>query len=109
MRVLVATDARHPRIDGVTDMYGIVRPEAFACGLSMVAYHVTGPHDVLPRSGVEALGEDRRRVCLDVPRAAHRAFAPRHSWERSVNQNRFAHRVSRVLIREHRLSRAATA
>lgn len=84
MRVLVATDARHHQIDGVTDTDGIVR------------------RDVLAGSSIAVLGRNLRQACLDVSRSACRAFALRHSRERRMNPC-----TSLTLIRGHRPSRSA--
>jgi glycosyltransferase involved in cell wall biosynthesis len=87
----------------LTDTYGVVQLEALACGVPVAAFPVTGPRDVLGGSGVGALDEDLRRACLaalDIPRDACRAFALRHSWERSVRQ--FARHAGHALIRERR-------
>ncbi len=74
----------------LTDTYGVVQLEALACGVPVAAFPVTGPRDVLGGSSVGVLDPDLLRAsltALDIPRAACRDFALRHSWERSVRQS----------------------
>jgi glycosyltransferase involved in cell wall biosynthesis len=75
-----------------TDTFGLVTLEALACGLTVAAYPVEGPRDVVgPEvpggSDVAVLDEDLRTACLGAlalaqnPRTVTpRAFAERHSW-----------------------------
>ena len=75
-----------------TDTFGLVLLEALACGLTVAAYPVEGPRDVVgPEvpggSDVAALNEDLRDACLAAwhmkqhPQTlTPRAFAERHSW-----------------------------
>jgi glycosyltransferase involved in cell wall biosynthesis len=75
-----------------TDTFGLVTLEALACGLTVAAYPVEGPRDVLgPEvaggTDVAVLDEDLKRACLGAldlaknPRPlTPRAFAERHSW-----------------------------
>jgi glycosyltransferase involved in cell wall biosynthesis len=75
-----------------TDTFGLVTLEALACGLTVAAYPVEGPRDVVgPEVGggldVAVLDEDLRTACLGAlelarhPRAlTPRAFAENHSW-----------------------------
>ena len=75
-----------------TDTFGLVTLEALACGLTVAAYPVEGPRDVVGpdvphASDVAVLDEDLRKACLGAlelarsPRATTpRAFAESHSW-----------------------------
>jgi glycosyltransferase involved in cell wall biosynthesis len=75
-----------------TDTFGLVMLEALACGLTVAAYPVEGPRDVVgPHmpggADVAALDQDLRTACLKAlelarqPRATTpRAFAESHSW-----------------------------
>jgi glycosyltransferase involved in cell wall biosynthesis len=75
-----------------TDTFGLVTLEALACGLTVAAYPVEGPRDVVGAgvpggTDVAALNEDLRTACLGAlelarhPRAVSpRAFAESHSW-----------------------------
>ena len=75
-----------------TDTFGLVILEALACGLTVAAYPVEGPRDVVgPEvpggTDVAALDDNLRAACLKAlelrrtPGAvAPRAFAERHSW-----------------------------
>ena len=75
-----------------TDTFGLVTLEALACGLTVAAYPVEGPRDVVGPDvpggpDVAVLDEDLRRACLKAlelarnPRAVTpRAFAESHSW-----------------------------
>jgi glycosyltransferase involved in cell wall biosynthesis len=75
-----------------TDTFGLVILEALACGLTVAAYPVEGPRDVVgPEvpggADVAVLDEDLRTACLGAlalakqPKATSpRAFAESHSW-----------------------------
>ena len=75
-----------------TDTFGLVMLEALACGLTVAAYPVEGPRDVVGPdvpggTDVAVLDEDLRTACLKAlelarhPRAlTPRAFAEGHSW-----------------------------
>ncbi len=75
-----------------TDTFGLVLLEALACGLTVAAYPVEGPRDVVgpdaPGAGdVAALDTDLKTACLAAwalrqsPRGlSPRAFAQEHSW-----------------------------
>jgi glycosyltransferase involved in cell wall biosynthesis len=75
-----------------TDTFGLVTLEALACGLTVAAYPVEGPRDVVGpdvpgATDVAVLDEDLRKACLAAlelarnPRATSpRAFAENHSW-----------------------------
>ena len=75
-----------------TDTFGLVILEALACGLTVAAYPVEGPRDVVGADvpgapDVAVLDEDLRTACLGAlelarhPRAlTPRAFAESHSW-----------------------------
>jgi glycosyltransferase involved in cell wall biosynthesis len=75
-----------------TDTFGLVILEALACGLTVAAYPVEGPRDVVgPEvpggADVAVLDEDLRAACLQALELARhprpltpREFAERHSW-----------------------------
>jgi glycosyltransferase involved in cell wall biosynthesis len=75
-----------------TDTFGLVTLEALACGLTVAAYPVEGPRDVVGPEvpggpDVAVLDEDLRLACLGAleltkhPKpTSPRAFAERHSW-----------------------------
>jgi glycosyltransferase involved in cell wall biosynthesis len=75
-----------------TDTFGLVTLEALACGLTVAAYPVEGPRDVVgPEvpggTDVAVLDEDLRKACLAAlelrrrpPALSPRAFAEGHSW-----------------------------
>jgi glycosyltransferase involved in cell wall biosynthesis len=75
-----------------TDTFGLVILEALACGLTVAAYPVEGPRDVVGAEvpggpDVAVLDEDLRNACLGALELAKRpgpltprAFAERHSW-----------------------------
>jgi len=75
-----------------TDTFGLVTLEALACGLTVAAYPVEGPRDVVGPdipggADVAVLDEDLRAACLgalDLRRAPRsttpRAFAEARSW-----------------------------
>jgi glycosyltransferase involved in cell wall biosynthesis len=75
-----------------TDTFGLVLLEALACGLTVAAYPVEGPRDVVGpeapgAADVAALDTDLKTACLAAwalrqnPRSlSPRAFAERHSW-----------------------------
>jgi glycosyltransferase involved in cell wall biosynthesis len=87
-----------------TDTFGLVTLEALACGLTVAAYPVEGPRDVVG-PGIEGamdvavLAEDLRAACLgalDLARAPQglspRAFAESHSWRACTLQ--FLHNIA---------------
>jgi len=70
-----------------TDTFGLVLLEALACGLTVAAYPVQGPLDVVGGSPVAALDEDLQKACLTALELARhpgqvtpRSFAEAHSW-----------------------------
>ncbi|HEX4272982.1 MAG TPA: glycosyltransferase, partial [Rhizomicrobium sp.] len=75
-----------------TDTFGLVTLEALACGLTVAAYPVEGPRDVVGPEvpggpDVAGLDEDLRKACLGALELARnprgttpRAFAESHSW-----------------------------
>lgn len=75
-----------------TDTFGLVLLEALACGLTVAAYPVEGPRDVVGPdvpggTDVAVLDEDLRKACLEAlalrrhPRPlSPRAFAESRSW-----------------------------
>jgi glycosyltransferase involved in cell wall biosynthesis len=87
-----------------TDTFGLVTLEALACGLTVAAYPVEGPRDVVGPEvpggpDVAVLDADLRTACLGAlelarhPRAlSPRAFAERHSWRACTLQ--FLHNIA---------------
>ena len=87
-----------------TDTFGLVTLEALACGLTVAAYPVEGPRDVVGadvRGGpdVAVLDEDLRTACLGALELARhprpltpRAFAESHSWRACTLQ--FLHNIA---------------
>jgi glycosyltransferase involved in cell wall biosynthesis len=88
-----------------TDTFGLVTLEALACGLTVAAYPVEGPRDVVgpeTKGGadVAVLDEDLRTACLGAlelarhPRAlmTPRLFAEGHSWRACTLQ--FLHNIA---------------
>ncbi len=87
-----------------TDTFGLVTLEALACGLTVAAYPVEGPRDVVGPDmpggpDVAVLDEDLRTACLGAlelarhPRAlTPRAFAESHSWRACTLQ--FLHNIA---------------
>lgn len=72
-----------------TDTFGLVMLEALACGVPVAAFPVTGPQDVLGRSGAGCLDTDLRRAALSalhVSPATCRAHALRFTWDRVVDE-----------------------
>jgi glycosyltransferase involved in cell wall biosynthesis len=72
-----------------TDTFGLVLLEALACGVSVAAYPVMGPSDVLGDSRVGILSDDLRQAALDaldIPKDQCRAWAERHSWASCTRQ-----------------------
>ena len=75
-----------------TDTFGLVTLEALACGLTVAAYPVEGPRDVVgPEvpggTAVAVLDEDLKKACLGALALARtpasltpRTFAESHSW-----------------------------
>ena len=87
-----------------TDTFGLVLLEALACGLTVAAYPVEGPRDVVgpdvPHGAdVAVLNEDLRAACLGALELARhprgttpRAFAENHSWRACTLQ--FLHNIA---------------
>ncbi|OQW50070.1 glycosyltransferase family 4 protein [Candidatus Raskinella chloraquaticus] len=72
-----------------TDTFGIVLLEAMASGLTVAAYPVTGPADVVQHGVTGSLSEDLRAACLEalaLPREACRNAALAHSWQQATKQ-----------------------
>ena len=72
-----------------TDTFGLVLLEAMASGLSVAAYPVTGPADVISQGETGFLSEDLREACLkalELPREACRQTALKQSWQVSAQQ-----------------------
>jgi 1,2-diacylglycerol 3-alpha-glucosyltransferase/glucuronosyltransferase len=72
-----------------TDTFGVVQLEALACGVPVAAFPVPGPLDAVGDPNVGRLDEDLRAAslaCLDLDRAACRAYAVTRSWERSADR-----------------------
>ncbi|KQP31810.1 alpha-mannosyltransferase [Methylobacterium sp. Leaf104] len=73
----------------LTDTFGIVLLEALACGVPVAAYPVTGPLDVIGRTGAGVLDYDLRSAALaalEIPRARCRSEALRYTWAESARQ-----------------------
>ena len=73
----------------VTDTFGLVMIEAMACGTPVAAFPVSGPLDVIGRSGAGVMHADLREACLralDVPRELARRRAEEFSWEAATGQ-----------------------
>lgn len=70
-----------------TDTYGLVMLEALASGVSVAAYPVGGPRDVIGDAPVGMLDDDLRAACLHalaIPGEDCRAFALGKSWTESA-------------------------
>jgi glycosyltransferase involved in cell wall biosynthesis len=83
----------------LTDTFGVVQLEALACGVSVAAFPVTGPKDVIGNHAVGALNENLRVACLEalgISRETCRAFALTRSWETSARQ--FIDHVNQVVV-----------
>ena len=87
-----------------TDTFGLVTLEALACGLTVAAYPVEGPRDVVGPEikgarDVAVLDEDLQTACLGALELARhlqglspRAFAEGHSWRACTLQ--FLHNIA---------------
>jgi glycosyltransferase involved in cell wall biosynthesis len=87
-----------------TDTFGLVTLEALACGLTVAAYPVEGPRDVVGAAvpggpDVAVLDEDLRTACMGALELARhprpvtpRAFAESHSWRACTLQ--FLHNIA---------------
>ncbi len=72
-----------------TDTFGLVMVEAMACGLTVAAYPVVGPIDVIGDSGAGALDPDLRQACLSalkIPRVKAISHAQTFTWELATQQ-----------------------
>ena len=73
----------------VTDTFGLVMVESMACGTPVAAFPVTGPIDVIGRSGGGAMHADLREACLQalaIPRKKARQRAEQFSWSAATGQ-----------------------
>lgn len=73
----------------LTDTFGIVLLEAMASGLSIAAFPVTGPADVVSQGKTGYLSNDLREACLEalaLPRDACRKAALALGWQASARQ-----------------------
>ena len=73
----------------VTDTFGLVMVESMACGTPVAAFPVTGPIDVIGRSGGGAMHADLREACLQalaIPREKARQRAEQFSWSAATGQ-----------------------
>ncbi|HXQ47090.1 MAG TPA: glycosyltransferase family 1 protein [Caulobacteraceae bacterium] len=77
----------------LTDTFGMVILEAMASGTPVAAFPAPGPVDIIPNSGAgrlaETMTEGLREACLgclDIDRAAVRAYAERFSWRASADE-----------------------
>ena len=70
-----------------TDTLGLVMMEALASGLPVAAFPVTGPNEVIGKSGAGVLDEDLGKAivaALRIDPARCRAYAMQFSWARSA-------------------------
>jgi glycosyltransferase involved in cell wall biosynthesis len=72
-----------------SDTFGLVMLEALACGVSVAAYPVTGPVDVLTDAKVAFLDHDLNHAIVQALKLKPdhcRAFALKHSWQKIAEQ-----------------------
>jgi glycosyltransferase involved in cell wall biosynthesis len=77
----------------LTDTFGLVILEAMAAGAPVAGFNAPGPADIVPGSGAGVLAPGRVDglreaclACLDLDRAAVRAFAETFSWRSCAEQ-----------------------
>jgi glycosyltransferase involved in cell wall biosynthesis len=77
----------------LTDTFGMVILEAMESGTPVAAFPAPGPVDIIPNSGAgrlaDTLTDGLREACLgclDIDRAAVRAYAERFSWRASADE-----------------------
>lgn len=71
-----------------TETFGLVALEALACGVSVAAYDVMGPRDIITNGKDGFLGDDLRDSalkCLTLSRDDCRKKAEQFSWEHSTD------------------------
>ena len=72
-----------------TDTFGLVMLEALACGVPVAGFPVSGPIDVIGRSGAGVLEHDLRMAALaalKIPAEVCRARALALSWDRVADE-----------------------
>ena len=73
----------------LTDTFGLVILEAMAAGTPVAGYPAPGPIDLIPGSGAGFVGEDLAKACLNclnLDRAAVRAYALKFTWRASAEE-----------------------